>query len=481
MVSTRSERLAKRQKWENFGYKLLKKKAIDAAVQGSLGYATGGPSGALKGVADTIMEGIKEENNASSSFKNKNKSGIMAVAGIRRRSPRKYTKKRKVVKKRSIYKKRGKKGRGNKKITKATLIKNGITVKYEKRKSTSTALGEAVVIGHTNMPSKFCAVNMWRAILKYVHLKSGFYIKDYSALMSAFGFKAGDIIRVNWFTTAQTVVISKLEYTVTLTSTFDEVAYFMAFSFSNGNLDDRAGDRLNSMQIVPIAGNESISPIVVEINTLKITVQTTSCLKIQNVTQETAGADEAVDVTRVPLVGKEFVTKGNNLMKKANNEIIPGLYSAVNDDALYQGWTKQVATSASDIDYYSNNNQSSFYKPAEVPRKQDFVNCISEKNTQIGPGEIAVSTITGYFTFGLNYYFKLLYTSGAAKNNIMNYEARLGKTKAFYLEKMIGRKGNEGINEIKLWSELEVSQSVLVHGPYGLFTLPINYQIDYDA
>jgi len=451
-----------------------------AVVDASVGYGIGGKAGAISGALSGLYEGSKS---ASASLEKKNNlSRTMASSTIRRRSYRSKRKSGKVVKK-TMKRKYVKKRRGNKKINAKSLVKNGITVRYEKRKTLVTDDAEAVIVGHTNMPSKFCAVNMWRAVCKYVYLKAGVFIKDYSALMTAFGFKAGDIIRVNYFTTPQTDTITQYDYVVDNLSTFDAVSFFFANGFAGVNgLNDRAGDRLNSVQLIPHTGNATINATIVEVNTLKITVSTSSVLKLQNVTQETTADNESVDVTRVPLVGKEFVTRGNNIVKKANNILVPGAYSTYNDDALYQGWIKQNATTANDIEYYGNANtgDSVFKKPAEIPRKADFQNCVSEKMTQIAPGEIVVSKNVAYYTFGLNYYFKLLYTSGAATQSTMNYENRLGKTKSFYLEKMVGRV-SVAANDIKLWSELEVKQSVLVHGPYGQYSVPIQYQIDYDV
>jgi len=482
MPLTRARSSRARANWQILGNKakkyaaeMSKQAAIDAAV----GYGVGGKLGAVSGAVSGLFEGAKT---ASASFEKKNNtSRTMAGSSIRRRSKRTAGKRKVVVKKKTMKRKYIRKRRTNKKISGTTLAKKGITVQYEKRKTLVSTAAEAVVVGHTNMPSKFCAINMWRALLKFILLKAGVYIKDYSALMTAFEFKENDKITVLWFGTPQIETISKSEFIVTLTSTFDEVAFTFADRFGTDSLDDRAGDRLNAIQIVPVAGS-NIPATIAEINTLKITVQTSSILKLQNVTQETAAADEAVDVTRVPLVGKEFITRGNNLVKKANSKLVSGAYATWNDDAIYGAWVKQNVTSANDIDYWGagNTNDSAFKKPAEIPRKADFSNCISEKMTQMQPGEICVSKNVAYYTFGLNYYFKLLYTSGAAKKNTMNYESRLGKTKSFYLEKMVGRLSNTA-NEIKLWSELEVKQSVLVHGPYGQYTVPVQYQIDYDV
>jgi len=452
-------------------YNAVKNVAVQTGLDAAVGYAVGGKAGAISGAIQSLGA-------QAGMTKAGGKVGVSSSARAKKYRKRKGRKAKRTKRK-------------NKNPTLSTIIKKGISVCYEKRKTVSTNSAEAMVIGHTNFSGKFLAMNFWRAIIKYALVKSNLFIKDYGAVMTSIGFVPGDVIRLNWFNTSSSTSVSSYNLTIAATTTFDRLAYEFANIWANSTTDDRQGERLDSIQIVPYVGtsfaNQStVTANNVELNTVKITMATTSLLKIQNVTQELSNDNETVDITRVPLTGKLFTVKGNNIVKKSNGIMIPGLFDSANDDALYAAWSKQTPTSGHQLDFYGdtaggNSTETTFTKPAEVPRKSDFVNCISEKYCTVQPGEISYSKNVGFFTMGVNYLFKLLYTSGQVERAKLNYDGRLGMTKAFYLEKLIGRKPVGGTNDIKLWVELEVKQSALVHGPYGMFTLPINYQMDYDA
>lgn len=443
-------------------------KAVKQSIMSALvGGATGGKAGAVGGAVGGLLEGF--------SSKNPSRSKSVSDAYIKKGKKR-YSKKRKSRKK------------GKRNPSKLSVIKNGVTVNYEKRKEAVTANAEAVVIGHTSMPIKFCAINMWRAMLKFLMLKAGIYVKDYGKLLINVNFRVGDIIRVKYFNTWQSTTLLQYDVVVTTTTTFDGVAFEAANGFAGTDVEDRVTDRLESVEIIPFAGTTFVTAsqipyTLVELNSLKITVCMESLLKIQNVTTEVTADNEADDVTRVPLVGKLITVKGNNLIKKANNEIIPGFFNSVDDDCIYKGWEKQNAATASNLQYYDaagafDNNNTVFYKPAEIPQRKEIQGFLSENYCDIKPGAIATSRIHQMYTMTLNFYFRLLYTAGTAQRNKIMFSPATGFTKLFYLEKLVG-KAHTASNDIKLWTELEVHQSALVHGPYGDYSLSIQYQIDY--
>jgi len=479
------QRARARDRWEKlrkYAFGIGKQAVIDAAV----GNAIGGPAGAASGAIGGAYQGYKDTDASLQKINNIASSRTMASSNNVNRKRRTKRKGKKGYKKRAPKKYIKKRRNSGKRITISKLIKEGISVSYEKRKVVSTPLAEALFIGHTSMPSKLCGINMWRALFKYVFMKAGVYLKDYSILMTDVGCKIGDVIRVNYYTTPTATTVTQVPHTVSATNTFDFISYTFDNYFSGKSLGDVSEDRIDSIEYIPYDGGgvfanaSSIARTNVEVNTLKITVSTQSLLKIQNLTVEKTADNEAIDVNRVPLTGKQFVTKGNNVMKKINSIIIPGLFATNNDDAIYAAWTKQSIQSTNDLEYMDNTTtgQTVFFKPSEPPKKQEFQNCISEKPCSIGPGEITASKLSSYYTFSVLFYFQLLYKSGAAKGAAMNYDSRLGKTKGFYLEKLVGR-APSAENDINMNVELELKQSAMVHGPYGEYTVPIQYQIDY--
>jgi len=469
-------------------YLVQKGKSIarGAAVGGAIGGVPGAVGGAVEGVFESAGPSDVYEKVDASRFRKKNYN--MSKMSVRRKSKSKGKGKKPIKrnsKRVSRNKRKRMKKRGNN-INLKTLQKKGISVSYEKRKAAKTAGSEALFVGHTSMPSKLCAINMWRAIFKYFFLKAGIYLKDYGSLLTDIGLKVGDIIRVNYYTSSTATAVTAVSHTITATNTFDYISYTFCNYYAGKDVQDVVADRLDSVEYIPYEGTtfataSTMARTNVEINNLKITVSTASLLKIQNVTVEVAADNEADDVNRVPLVGKTFVTKGNNVMKKINSAIIPGFFATNNDDAIYSGWTRQVAAVSNDFEFYDQTTiaQTVFTKPAEIPKKHEFANCESEAFCKVGPGDIVASNLKAYYTFGVNWYFKLLYGAGSTKVGQMVYDSRLGKTKGFYLEKLVGRSAVEGTNDISLLVELEVKQSCMVHGPYGQYTVPIQYQIDY--
>lgn len=458
--------------------KQLKDAATQAVIDGAVGYAFGGPPAAAMGAVTGAIQGARSAGNDPGEGSRRGKVFTSRKAG-RKGKGKKRTKRM---------------GRKNKRKhpTNKLMEKKGVRVTFEKRKTFDGSSSEAILIGHTSMPVKLSAHNMWRAIVKYLMVKAGLHIKDYGNCMTNEGFVAGDIIRVSFYTEPQSTTTTTFDVTVNTTMTYDKVAFEFAKTFQAFSTDDRKGDRLDSIEIIPYAGTafsnaSKISACNVELNTLKVTLKTHSILKLQNVTVEKAGADEADDVERVPLVGKVFKCKGNNVMRKSNSEIAPGFFNDYNDDCIAKGWTKNTATSDVNLEYYntatagSNSTETVFTKPAEVPKRWEFNNCDSEQYVTLQPGSIHTSRLDSTVTVSLLFLYNLLYGSGSQKHDKMYYDPKVGHTRFFYLEKMVGRTPVANVNAIKLWVELEVSQTALVHGAFSDYCIPITYQVNYDA
>lgn len=382
------------------------------------------------------------------------------------------------AKPKGFFKKKGKK---NPSI--AQIQKRGITLSFENRKIATVTDAEAVAVGHTSMPGKICAINMWRALLKYTLTKMSCYVKDYGNLMTNEGFVAGDVFRINRYANGTTTTISSENITVAATTTYDRICADLAATFDdNPNLTD---DRLDSIEFVPFTGSK-YSAVNLDIQSIKISVFTKSILKIQNTTVEVSTDNQADDVNRVPLVGKIYGVRGNNFLRKSNTALLSGLYSANNEEAIFAGWTKAVSNvlTLTSVGYYeasagpANNNQTTFFKPSEPPRQYELQNCVSMSNINVSPGEIKSSTLVQKYTFGLQYYFNLLYSTRNTDNNLLVYNPKQGKTNVMYLEKVVGRAATTQ-NAVTLWTELEFRQSVLCHGVGIDMTLPIQYQADF--
>lgn len=362
------------------------------------------------------------------------------------------------------------------------IQKRGITFVQESRKVAVTNQSEALAIGHTTMPAKVCAVNLFRAIFKHLLLKAGVVIKDYGILAVNADFAVGDIIRVNRYTDGTATSTSAVTRTVAANTTLDELPYLLAIDF-----DDSASinDRWDSIEIVPAAGSK-MPAVNVQLNVLKVSVFTKTDLKVQNVTTDNITDIEADDITRVPLQGKTYTCRGNNFCKKDNGPQLTGFFNTNNEEALYGAWTKQGGqfVGGSTIDFYgaaagpSNSTETTFLKPAEPPRQYEIQNCERMGDLFIGPGEIKTSSMIQKFTFSVPYYIQMLYGNQNTATTTIIYNPKLGKTQVMYLEKVVGRSPAD-INSLRLWVELEFRQSVLVHGKAQNFTAPIVFQRDF--
>lgn len=370
----------------------------------------------------------------------------------------------------------------NGKFTPYGLEMKGITLSYEKRITLNTAQSEAVAVGHTSLPAKVCAINMWRAVLKHLYIKLGMCLPDYSSLMTSLNFQLLDVINVIYYANGQDVgpLVTVSTYTIDAIATFDGVAAFFAAVFDDVNL---AGARLHRIQYIPVAANKFHKQIEINLVNMKVAVATKSILKIQNITVETAEDDQADDITSVVLQGKIYKCKGNNFVRKSNGKMLDQMFGTFNEEALYGAWIAQASTQlgGTSVGFYGNVNSdidSTMIKPAEVPKPWEIKNCIKHSPITIGPGLIKTSVLTNNFEMSLQAYFHLLYSGPVTSNVNIIYEPKLGYCQVMYLEKVIGRL-TTAANNIKLWAELDFRQSVYCYGYEQQYTAPISYQTNF--
>lgn len=134
----------------------------------------------------------------------------------------------------------------------------------------------------------------------------------------------------------------------------------------------------------------------------------------------------------------------------------------------------------------SNNSETVFFKPAETPRDMDIQHLIGSAPASLQPGEIKHSVLFNTFEMSFLKYFELLFTNKTNLNNVQGgngqayYNQDLGVCNTIVLEKAIGRKPLTDVNDIKLWVQLQYNQSILFHGRNRVYTLPIQFQTDFD-
>lgn len=363
------------------------------------------------------------------------------------------------------------------------IQQQGITLRYENRKSVSGA--ESVAIGHTSLPGQICCINFWRALIKYLMVKIGCQIKDYGNTMSTEGFAVGDVVSFNFFGSApESMTVSVVTQTVDATMTYDKLAALFASHFDGFDL---IGERPESLQFIPAATSQYTAQNL-QLNTVKVSVTAYSKLTVQNVTTEDAQDDEADDINAVPLVGKIIKTSGNNLLRKSNRKTLPGLFQVFSDDCLFEGYTKQTGAVIGGTPFYYYDNtagaaQTTFFKPAETPRDFDIKNLLGTAPAALQPGEIKHCVLNTTFEMSLTRYWELLYTHRTHKQGTNQpwYNVELGQCQTLVLEKAVGRKPlADGVNDIKLWVQLQYHQSVLIHGKNSVYTNPIQMQTDFD-
>lgn len=365
------------------------------------------------------------------------------------------------------------------KYTAFGIAKDGITLNFEKR--TTKQANEAIVVGHTSMPGKVCAINLWRALVKRMMIALNVQVVDYGIRLQNIGFIAGDLFVINRYIGGQINTTTSDTFTVTANMTIDGLAYLMAIFYDDDT--QLSDDRLDTFVFSPLSTSR-YTGIVLNLVGMKVSVHTKSVLKVQNTTSEVSTDNEADDINAVPLTGKSYLCKGNNFVKKQNNQLLNGAFTQFNEECLFASYDKQNPTIAgsTDLGFYDavvpgRNTESTFFKPAEPPKFWEIQNCRRSGKISLSPGGIKTSVITSSYTMTVQSYFSLLYGMNNTNNNFLVYNEKQGFSKYMYFEKAIG-KAATAQNSITLWMDLDFKQSVKVHGQAPRYTAPIQYQQD---
>lgn len=380
---------------------------------------------------------------------------------------------------------KSKKNKVNGKWTKTGIERKGITFNIEERKTVSAE--EALVLAHTSLPGKFTALNFWRALIKHCMLRVNIIIKDYGNVMTNEGFQPGDLFQLNYYNGPSAMTTSAWNFgPLTSSITYDQLAIIIWEFLDN---QDVIGFRLDSFVYVPSSVHPPrVGLFNVQINTLKVAVVSQSKLHVQNVTVEDPNDDEADDVNAVPLVGKIFKTRGNNFLQKSNRKVLPGLMNEHQDAVLFEAYQRQSPTFApgTSAGFYGpagaglNSIQTTFTKPADIPRIADIDNLVSHGGAQLDPGQIRHLVTSERFEMTFTAMFELLYFNKTHRiEGFVVYNPKLGHCQSLYLEKKMGRAVTDN-NNIRLWIQHDLTQSILVFGKNSEYTQPIQYQYNFD-
>ena len=438
------------------------------ALAGMAADATGYGS-AYRGLSKVAKTLFKGKSDKTAGFTKRGYSGYTKYSG-------------KLSKGKKYSKKISRKGQ----MTDYGITNKGIQTHFEFRKTMTAANVEGVFIGHTSLPGKQSAINFWRAIVKYLMVKLGVEVRNFGLRMFDFGFGNFDQIAVYWYENQTQAAPFPTIATINGATTFDNVCAQLANSFAvAGDSLSASTMKLDSIVYIPI-NTPNPSPTAklgrgnINLNCAKIAISTVSKLKIQNVTVETAADNEADDVTRVPLQGRMYNCKGNNVEFKSNRNCLPGFFNSNDEVALCQTFTKADASivGGNVQNFYDNDTQTPYIKTTEMPQEWEITNCNRTGLFVVQPGDIKVSELSNKFTVSINYMFRLLYQARVGKTDTLGYNDKAGKTAAMYLEKVIGRAPTIS-NSIVLWTELEFKQSMCVTGKMNTYTIPITYQVDY--
>lgn len=449
--------------------------------------------------ADTLAEmaatatGYGNAYKAGRSLVNRIRKGIRGKARVKKEGPTKgYSGMTKYAGSIKKGKKFSKKVSKNGKLTEYGIASKGIQTHFEFRKVMTGSNVEGVFIGHTSLPGKQSGINFWRAIVKYLMVKLGIEVRDYGKLLFAYGFGNFDVISVGWYELVGQAQPYAQNITIGAATTFDQVAAELANAFAtSSDLFNSSTPRLDFISYIPVntpnpVPTARLAANFINLNCAKIACSTTSKLKIQNVTVETSTDNEADDVTRVPLQGRTYNCKGNNVEFKSNRNCLPGFFDGTDEVALCQTFTRANPSviGGNVQNFYASgsgptaNLETPYYKTSEMPQAWELTNCNRTGKFNIQPGDIKVSTLHNNFTVSINYLFRLLYQSRMGKTATLGYNPKAGKTTALYLEKVVGKAPTIN-NSITLWTELEFKQSMCVIGNLNTYTIPITYQVDF--
>lgn len=316
---------------------------------------------------------------------------------------------------------------------------------------------ETIQIGHTTLPQKTVLLNVARAMIKHCCAKMNVEIQDFQDRMvelnKGYAFIIGDIFRwdywPSWIDNA--ALTSNFFITVTEFETFESFAFKLVQALrivADGLGDNKLSSiRWKHFSYEPADGldKKAYQWQKFSMQQIECEIQVKSSLKVQNRTVNAVGDDDdADDVDNVPLVGKIFKVKGNNVVNRSNRRILRGIGAGNvinNDIILFDGIPRQYPTLAAAGDAIHTQPliaNSTFNKPAEPMKSTDIVNCVKFSNINLQPGAIKTSVVTQSFKLPLSFVLELLCGDGASAPTLQKYNPKLGYTAVMHLEKAIG-------------------------------------------
>lgn len=439
-----SNNKAKRQRV--FFRKSLKKRftraAKNAVIDGALGYVTGGPAGAIVGGVGGAASGFMK--------KVKGKKMNRVSTYVEGKFGKKYKKQDFKPAKKKMQTPDGK-------LTKLGMCVKGLHMSEEIRHTSETGgVGpetkiESVRVGHTTMPSRSTLYAVSRALVKL--LFSRHQIKDFTDDMYGppYRYNALDTIAFTYYADWTTNVLFTKSYVLPAQASyqFDELAQ-QIYGFFNDELRINGPverTRLQELSYQPASTTSSFhEPVIINLQRVSIDMILESRMKVQNRTVTVATDNEQDDVNNVPLIGKIYHCKGNNLFDRNNRKILtnpttsPASAASV-DLYLYEGITSNRTINVALLNGQYTTlgpDNSTKSKPAEPPHPYQFLNCTSASKVELEPGAITESKISQKFKLPLKVLINILTSDYATLQPNMTFNPKKGLCRVMQLEKNIG-------------------------------------------
>jgi len=416
--------------------------AKKAVIDGALGYASGGPAGAAVGAVGGAVSGFTQK------VKGKKKSRFTTY--LEGKFGKKYKKSDFKTAQKKIQTPDGK-------LTKLGMCVKGLHMSEEIRHTSETGGAtpeskiESLRVGHTTMPSRPTLYAVSRALTKL--LFSRHQIKDFTDNIYAppYNYNALDTVAFTYYADWTTNVLFTKSYVLPAVSgySFDQVAQQM-YGFFNDELRTNGPverTRLQELSYQPASTTSSFhEPVIINLQRVSIDMLLESRMKVQNRTVTVQADNEQDDVNNVPLIGKLYHCKGNNLFDRNNRKILTNPTTSPTGAAsvdlyLYEGITSNRTVNIATLNgQYTTDGSanSTISKPSEPPHPYQFLNCKSATKVELEPGAITESKISQKFKLPLKVLIDILTSDYATLSPNMTFNPKKGLCRVMQLEKNIG-------------------------------------------
>lgn len=234
-----------------------------------------------------------------------------------RSNNRYYATRRGLVRRGRLLRKRSRRTRKSRKSKMRPVdhSKNGVSLVYEVSGITGGTDddSEAIYVGHANMPAGNMLNIAVRAVIKAVYMRMGITIRTYNEISSVPG-----VMTFLYYTTPIATVSTGINFTVTGTSTYNDVAAAF-FSGIQAAIHANPGFRPYAFVFVPSSGIRR----TFYTDSVSLNFTSLSRLKLQNRTPNEGGTD-SVDTNDVNfLVGSIYAGSGTGTYIKSSVEGTP--------------------------------------------------------------------------------------------------------------------------------------------------------------